>query len=145
MSLAAKNTTATIIPAMRYRDAPAAIEWLCKAFGFKRHAVYEDGEGGIAHAQLRYGNGMIMLGSIRHDEWGQMLAQPDENGGRETQSAYVVVADPDAHYANALAHGATVAMPIQDNDYGGRGYGLRDSEGHLWSFGSYDPWADDNA
>jgi uncharacterized glyoxalase superfamily protein PhnB len=57
----AKQTTATVIPALQYRDAPAAIEFLCRAFGFERNAVYQ-GEGGlIAHAQLKFGNGMVML------------------------------------------------------------------------------------
>lgn len=141
MSIAAKHTVSTIIPAMRYRDAPTAIEWLCRAFGFEKHAVYEDGAGGIAHAQLSYGNGMIMLGSIHDNEWGRMMAQPDEIGGRETQCACVIVADPDAHYANAVAHGAQIVMPLKDNDYGGRGYACHDLEGHLWNFGNYDPWA----
>ena len=140
MSIAPMQTVTTIIPGMRYRDAPAAIEWLCRAFGFEKNAVYEDGAGGIAHAQLTYGNGMIMLGSIHDNEWGRMMAQPDEIGGRETQCSSVIVADPDAHYANAVANGATIVMPVRDNDYGGRSYGCRDLEGHLWNFGNYDPW-----
>jgi uncharacterized glyoxalase superfamily protein PhnB len=59
--------TSTIIPCLRYRDAPRMIEWLCQAFGFERHLVVEDGKGGIAHAQLTLGPGMIMLGSARGD------------------------------------------------------------------------------
>ena len=58
---------------MRYHDAAAAIEWLCEAFGFVRHLVVP-GEGGIiAHAQLRFGNSMIMLGSARDDEFGKLV------------------------------------------------------------------------
>jgi uncharacterized glyoxalase superfamily protein PhnB len=57
-----------------------------------------------------------------------------------TQSSYVVVADPDAHYRTAKAAGAEIVMDIVDQDYGGRGYTCRDLEGHVWSFGSYDPW-----
>src|SRR5688500_2576963 len=95
----AKNTTATVIPALRYRDAPAAIEWLCEAFGFEKHLVVSDDQGGIAHAQLSFGNGMIMLGSVRKSEFGDMMKQPDEIGGAETQSPYLVVADADAAYA----------------------------------------------
>jgi len=136
----AKDTVATIIPTMRYRDAPAAIDWLCKAFGFHAHAVHEDGKGGIAHAQLTMGNGMIMLSSVNDDEWGRLIAQPDAIGERETQCCCIIVADPDAHHANAIAHGARILDPIRDNDYGGRGYSCRDPEGHLWWFGSYDPW-----
>ena len=140
MSLAA-STPATIIPCLRYRDAPAAIEWLCAAFGFVKHAVYADGDT-VHHAQLTFGNGMVMLGSADNtSEWGRQIVQPDETGLRETQSPCVIVADCDAHYARAKAAGATIVQDIADQDYGGRGYSCRDPEGHLWWFGSYDPWA----
>ena len=58
-----KSKSASIIPCLRYRNAPAAIEWLCQAFGFEKSAVYPGDNGTIAHAQLTFGNGMIMLGS----------------------------------------------------------------------------------
>jgi uncharacterized glyoxalase superfamily protein PhnB len=131
----------TIVPAMRYRDAPAAIAWLCDAFGFTRHLVVPGPEGTIAHAQLTLGSGMIMLGSVADTPYGKNMRQPDEIGGAETQTAYVVVADVDAHYARAKAAGAEIVIDIKDEDYGGRGYTCRDLEGHIWSFGSYDPWA----
>lgn len=140
---AAKDGTGTggvIIPTMRYRDAPAAIDWLCRAFGFERHLVVPDGDGGIAHAQLRFGNGMIMLGSTREGPFDQLTAQPEAIGGKATQSPYVVVAEIDAHYARARAAGAAIVLDIKDEPYGGRGYSCRDPEGHLWNFGSYDPW-----
>lgn len=135
-------TRVTVIPCLRYRDAPAAIEWLCKAFGFERHAVYPNESGGIAHAQLSFGNGMIMLGSVEADSaWSAYMRQPDEIGGAETQSAYLVVADADALYARASAAGARIAIEIHDEDYGGRGFGCQDPEGHFWYFGTYDPWS----
>jgi uncharacterized glyoxalase superfamily protein PhnB len=65
----AKNTISTVIPAMRYRDAATAIEWLCEAFGFEKRLVVPGENGGIAHAQLTFGSGMIMLGSARDDEY----------------------------------------------------------------------------
>ncbi|MGH8037000.1 MAG: VOC family protein [Stenotrophomonas sp.] len=133
-------TGSTIIPCLRYRDARAAIAWLERAFGFKAQAVYAEGDI-VYHAQLVHGAGMIMLGSVDNGgEWGKLVVQPDEVGGRETQSACVIVADPDAHYARAVAAGAELAIDIADQDYGGRGYACRDLEGHLWWFGSYDPW-----
>lgn len=141
MATPAKQTMSTVIPAMRYRDAPAAINWLCRAFGFERHLIVPDDAGGIAHAQLRFGQGMIMLGSARDDDYGRLVKQPREVGG-DTMSAYVVVADCDAHYRRAKAGGAEIVMEIEDKDYGGRGYTCRDCEGRLWSFGSYDPWTD---
>ncbi|MGH9859018.1 MAG: VOC family protein, partial [Candidatus Acidiferrales bacterium] len=63
----AKETRATVIPCLRYQDAPAAIEWLCRVFGFEKHLVVPNPDGTIAHAQLSFGNGMIMLGSVRPD------------------------------------------------------------------------------
>jgi uncharacterized glyoxalase superfamily protein PhnB len=125
---------------MRYRDAPAAIAFLCNAFGFKKHLVVP-GEGNVIHhAQLTLGNGMIMLGSVQDNDFGQYMAMPDETGGRETQSAYVIVPNADTHYARAKAAGAAILRDIKTEDYGGRGYTCRDPEGHIWNFGTYDPW-----
>jgi len=133
-----KDTISTVIPTMRYRDARAAIDWLCIAFGFTPSLIVEDGDGGIAHAQLRYGNGMIMLGSARDDEFGRLQRPPTTDA--VTQSPYIIVAGVDDHYAHAVASGANITIDIKDEDYGGRGYSCRDPEGHLWNFGSYDPW-----
>ena len=133
----------TIIPALRYRDAPAMIDWLCKAFGFEKNAVYPNPDGTIAHAQLTLGNGMLMLGSVTNGTpYSALLRQPDEMDRTVTQSPYLVVADCDAVYATAKAAGAEIVLDIVDQDYGGRGFSCRDPEGHLWSVGSYDPWAD---
>lgn len=129
----------SIIPCLRYRDALAAIDWLCVAFGFQRHAVHAEGYM-VQHAQLVFGNGMIMLSSVRPGEWSAQMIQPDETEGLETQSACVVVAEVDAHYQHAKAAGAEIVIDIADQPYGGRGYACRDPEGHLWWFGSYDPW-----
>jgi uncharacterized glyoxalase superfamily protein PhnB len=99
------------------------------------------GEGDtIVHAQLSFGNGMIMLGSVLDTEFGRLMKQPDEIGGAETQTAYVIVSDADAVYARAKAAGARIVLDIKDEDYGGRGFSCRDIEDHLWNFGTYDPW-----
>ena len=82
----------------------------------------------------------MMLGSIRDNEFSKLIKQPDELAGVETQRPYVVVKDPDAHYARAVAAGAKIVREIEDASYGGRGYSCHDLEGYLWSFGSYDPW-----
>jgi uncharacterized glyoxalase superfamily protein PhnB len=140
MASPAKNTRTTVIPAMRYKDAPKAIEWLCEAFGFEKHLVVPGPDNTIAHAQLSFGNGMIMLGSATDSEYGRLVTHPSETGGLETQTAYVIVADVDTHYARAKAAGAKIALDIKDEDYGGRDYTCRDLEGHVWTFGSYDPW-----
>jgi uncharacterized glyoxalase superfamily protein PhnB len=112
----AKNTKATIIPVLRYRDAPAAIEWLCKVFGFEKHLVVPHQDGSVAHAQLSFGNGMIMLASVPKTEmeFGRLMKQPDEMGGAQTQISYLVVTDVDALYANAKAGGARIATEIKE-------------------------------
>jgi uncharacterized glyoxalase superfamily protein PhnB len=140
MNSPAKNTVATVIPSLRYRDASAMIDWLCNAFGLEKQAVYADGNI-VQHAQLTFGNGMIMLGSVANESaWGERIAQPDEIGGRETQCCCLIVADCAAHYARAKAAGAEIVDELETKEYGGSGYGCRDPEGHLWWFGDYDPW-----
>ncbi|MEW9624867.1 VOC family protein [Rhodanobacter geophilus] len=135
-----------LIRCLCHRDAHAMIDRLCRAFGFEKHAAYDDDAGGVAHAQLVHGRGMLMLvlmlmlGSVRDDAFGRRIAQPDETGGRETQCTCVVVADCKAHCDHARAIGAEIVDDYEEKDYGGAGYSCRDPEGHLWSFGSYDPW-----
>ncbi len=133
---------ANIIPTMRYKDAQAAIEWLCGAFGFQKHMVVEGPNGTVAHAQLTYGDGMIMLGSARDDEFGRQMKTPRE-AGTNTQSSYIVVNEINAHYGQAVEAGAEIVKPLVNEDYGGQGYSVLDLEGNLWNFGSYNPWAGD--
>ena len=135
-----KTTMATVIPTMRYNDAAAAIEWLCKAFGFEKHLVVPGEDGTVVHAQLIFGTGMVMLGSARESEFDNLQKPPSSLGGAVSQSPYIIVEDADKHYARAVAAGAEIVMEIKYEDYGGRDYSCRDPEGHVWSFGSYDPW-----
>ncbi|HXR98336.1 MAG TPA: VOC family protein [Terriglobales bacterium] len=130
----------TIIPALRYRDAKAAIEWLCRVFGFEQKAVYAGPGASIAHAELTLGGGMIMLGSQMDDEYGRGFASPLELG-RETRTAYIVVADIDAVHARAIEAGAEILRKLQNTDYGSREFRVKDPEGHTWSVGTYNPWA----
>ena len=85
---------------------------------------------------------MVMVGTLRDDEVGRIQRVPAETGGRVTASAYVIIDEVDAHCARAVAAGAELVMPPEDQPHGGRLYLCRDLEGHLWCFGSYDPWAD---
>jgi uncharacterized glyoxalase superfamily protein PhnB len=78
MATLAKNTRATIIPCLRYRNAPAAVDWLCQTFGFEKQLVVAGENGSIAHAQLGFGNGMIMLASVDDSPYGSFIKQPDE-------------------------------------------------------------------
>jgi uncharacterized glyoxalase superfamily protein PhnB len=129
------------MPTLRYRDAPAAIDWLCQVLGFERHAVYSNPDGSIGHAELTLGGGMIMLGSVKDDEYGRGFKTPAELGGVETRSTYIVVGDADATHARAQAAGAVIVRPLQDTPYGSREFGVKDPEGNTWSVGTYDPWA----
>ena len=134
---------ATVTPCLRYLNAPAAIKWLCKAFGFKKHAVYAAKDGTIMHAQLTYGNGMIMLSSARQDDYGKLVALPkDLKRAVNTHSVCVIVEDADKHYKQAKKAGAEIVWEIEDQHYGGRSYVCRDPEGYLWCFGTYNPWTD---
>jgi uncharacterized glyoxalase superfamily protein PhnB len=132
----------SIIPCLRYRDAAAAITWLCNTFGFEKQAAFTNDDGSIAHAQLTLGGGMVMLGSAgsEHSEWGRLIRQPDEVGGIETQAAYIAVKDADEVYARVKAAKAVIDIDIRDEEHGGRGFTCRDPEGHIWSIGTYNPW-----
>ncbi len=136
-----KQKGSVIITTMRYKDAPAAIEWLCDAFGFEKHLVVSGENETIVHAQLKYGNAMIMLGSEKDSEYDQFLKTPIDLNGINTQSPYIIVEKIDDHYSRAIAVGAKIVLDIKDEDYGGRGYSCLDPEGYLWNFGSYNPWA----
>lgn len=136
-----ENTSkSTIIPALRYKDAPAAIDWLCKVLGCTRHQVFTNPDGTIAHAELVLNGGMLMLGSTKDDEYGRGFKSPSELGGIETRATYVVVNDADAVYVRAQSAGAAIVRPIEDTHYGSREFILKDPEGHSWSVGTYDPW-----
>lgn len=134
------ETRSTVMPALRYRDAPAAIDWLCEVLGFARHAVYPGPDNTIGHAELTLGSGMIMLGSHKDDDYGHNFTAPSEIGGKETRSAYLIVPDADAVYARVKAAGGTIVREIQDTPYGSREFTVKDPEGHSWSVGTYDPW-----
>jgi uncharacterized glyoxalase superfamily protein PhnB len=128
----------TIFPALRYRDATAAIDWLGRAFGFEPRMVVDGGEGIVAHAELVLGEAMIMLGSARPADAGEYdkVAPPPGSA-----SMYVVVPDPDARHERAHAAGAETVREPQDTEYGSREFTVRDLEGNVWSFGTYQPWA----
>ena len=135
-----KTNGSHIIPTMRYKDAPKAIDWLCKAFGFERHLVVPGENGTIGHAQLSFGNAMIMLGSENESDYGKWLSTPKDIKGLNTQAPYVIVEQIDEHYKKAVQEGVEIIVDIKDEDYGGRAYTCRDPEGHIWNFGSYNPW-----
>jgi uncharacterized glyoxalase superfamily protein PhnB len=125
----------TVYPTLSYDDAGAAIEFLVERFGAERHAVYAADDGSIQHAELRFGNGIVMLGPAREG----FPATRGRGGG-----IYVVVDDPDAHHARATAAGAEITRELFDTEYGSREYAAKDPEGNSWYFGTYQPFAYDH-
>jgi uncharacterized glyoxalase superfamily protein PhnB len=122
--------------AVFYEDAPAAIEWLGRAFGFETRLKVEGGDGGIVHSELVFGGGVVMVASVRRNErW----RSPRSIGGANTQSLFAYVDDVEAHCARARAAGAQIVTEPTTKDYGSdwgidRGYQAEDPEGHRWWF-----------
>jgi uncharacterized glyoxalase superfamily protein PhnB len=131
----------TVVPALRYRNVPAAIDWLCKAFGFEQDFVVRGESGAIRYVQLTCGRGMVMVGPAPESSGDSYMRQPDEVGGIETQTCYFYLEDVKTHYARAKAAGAEIVLDIDDRSAGGLGYSCRDPEGHVWNFGTFDPWS----
>ena len=141
MSEEAQRSGSSLIPSVRYRDAETSIAWLERALGFVRHAVYT-GEGGVVHhAELRHGNGMIMVGSTGNPSpMEEHYATPADIDNRVTSPLYLLVEECEPVWASAQAAGAEVLMALQEMPFGGKAFTVRDPEGHIWSVGEYDPW-----
>ena len=125
------DTTPNIFPVLRYDDAAGAIRFLSEAFGFDVKSDHRAPDGSVAHADLGFGPSGVGISSAG-------ASPADSPWSRVRQGVYIVVEDPDAHYDRARAAGADVAVPIADQSYGSRDFTLRDPEGHLWGFGTYD-------
>jgi uncharacterized glyoxalase superfamily protein PhnB len=129
------STPSDIHPCLTYDDAPSAIEWLCRAFGFTKQLVVPGPNGTVVHSELSLGTGVVMVSSPK----------PEANrfglgSGKSAAAALsVYVEDPDKHHAVAVAAGARVITPLRDEEYGARGYSVLDTEGHQWYFGNYRP------
>ncbi len=131
----------TLIPSFRYRDAHAAVDFLERALGFTRHAVYPGPDNTVQHAELRHGSGMIMLGSASNPSLHPHLhAHPQDVEGRVTSSTYLVVPDCDPVWKSAQEAGAEILAELRTMSYGGRSFAIRDPEGYQWSVGEYSPW-----
>jgi len=126
----------SVYPVLRYQDAPAALDFLAKAFGLTATTVHEEG-GKIVHAQMAWDTGVIMLGS------GSESGDGTFDSGRTV--LYLAVADPDAHHDRSVAAGAEVVMELVDQPYGSREYAALDPEGNVWCFGTYRPGPNDGA
>ena len=121
-------------PVLTYEDAPGAIEFLERAFGFERKEVHEGDKGGVAHAELGFAGEVVGLSSVSEGD-------PRFSQGAGRTTVYVVTEDPDSVFARASNAGAEVVMEPTDQDYGSRDFAVRDPEGNIWAFGTYNPEA----
>jgi len=129
--MASNKSLGTIIPTMRYQDASAAMDWLCKTFGFEKRLVVPGENATIAHAQLTLGNGMIMLASATEDEYGALVKPLENTSSPCTQSPYIVVDEVDALYERVKTAGAKIEIELKEEDYGGKVFSCRDPQGQL--------------
>ncbi|MGQ4616442.1 VOC family protein [Nocardia sp. R7R-8] len=128
------STRTAVWPTLTFRDARAMAAFLVEAFGFREAALYtrEDDPSIVEHAELRWPlGGGVMFGSAGKDD------SPFSTRPTGTDSVYLVCEEPDALFARATAAGAEVVRDLRDEDYGSRGFTVRDPEGNLWSFGTY--------
>jgi uncharacterized glyoxalase superfamily protein PhnB len=128
--MATDTAPPAVYPVLTYADADAAISWLAGAFGFVPGEVTRDDEGRIVHATLTCPGGVVMLSQSRGDD------SPFDLG---PVCLYLVVGHPDAHFARAQSAGAEVVMEPTDQPYGSREHAVRDPEGNVWCFGTYQP------
>ena len=129
-----RDNDSTVWPILTYRDARAALAFLHDAFGFEETSVFarDDDPTIVEHAEMRWPlGGGIMLGTAGKD---------DSPFGRRVPgdvAVYIVRDDPDGLYARAMRAGAEIVRDLVDEDYGSRGFTVRDPDGNLWSFGTY--------
>jgi len=128
-----------LIPATRYRDPDAAHAFLRDVLGLEDHAVYRGEDGKILHAEMKVGGGLMMFGPPGDGPFEAVMIDPAETGGRETTTIYAVVPDVAAVHGRVKAAGARIVMPLEPQSYGGVSFSLADPEGHIWTFGDYDP------
>jgi uncharacterized glyoxalase superfamily protein PhnB len=128
-----------VVPMMPYRNPMPMIEWLADAYGFERRRLVRSASGELRYAQLDFGDGTIMVVPAQDRTFERLIVHPDQIGGVETQTCYLVVPDIDGHYAKATSSGAEIVSDIVVDERGGRSYASRDPEGHIWRFGTYDP------
>ncbi len=140
MKVVSHVTAGRASPGMRYRDVDAAIEFLCRAFGFELRSAETNANGNTLYAELSFGSTIIMIAAASGFDLDRFMKQPGDIGGAETQCCYYVVDDIDAHYARARNAGCEIVIDMQTRPNGAQAFTSRDPEGHLWCFGTYDPW-----
>jgi PhnB protein len=119
-----------VVPALRYEDVGAAVEWLTGAFGFRELLRWTDESGRTGHADIELEGGVVML------EAGP-AGFPNARDGQDRTTILVWVGDVDLHFARAAAAGAEIVERPVDKPWGLRRYMARDLEGHVWQFNQH--------
>ncbi len=124
------SATQRVFPYLAYEDATAAVEWLCRVFGFERVDVQTIPDGRIVHAALSLQGGQIMLASL-FDGGGYRSPK-----GLDALPSHLLihVDDVEAHFRDAKAAGANILYGPKEQPWGGRLYEATDLEGHRWAF-----------
>ena len=122
-----------IVPYLHYNKVEEALEWLSAAFGFKVSFTMPDSQGHLLHAEMRYGDGLVMMGPTSRD-YGAL--SPLDLAG-VNQGLYIYVDDVIAHFEHAKANGADIIMEPEYMFWGDRMYTAKDLEGHKWTFSQH--------
>jgi uncharacterized glyoxalase superfamily protein PhnB len=122
-----------------YEDAARAIDWLCNAFGFEVQLKVTSDDGKVAHSELTFGGGLVMVSEAAERDRFPYRRCPADVGGANTQNMMIYVDDVEAHCKHAREAGAVIVQEPETHDYGedywtDRGYQCRDPGGHHWWF-----------
>ena len=120
-----------VTPYLHYKDSDAALEFITSVLGAKEKFKMTGDDGKVAHAEVEFDGGVVMLGTPGPD-----YRSPSELGGR-TVGIYVYIDDVDDHFARIKEAGATITEEPTDKFYGDRSYGCQDPEGHQWWFATH--------
>jgi PhnB protein len=115
------------------RNAAAAVEFYKKALGATELARVNDPGGKIMHTELKIGDSRVMMA----DEYPEMCARSPQSLGGSPVSMYLYVEDADRVFNQAVAAGAKVVRPVQDQFYGDRSGAIEDPFGHSWQIATH--------
>jgi PhnB protein len=125
----------TVTPYLIVKDGASALEFYKKAFGAteKMRMACPSGSGKVMHAEIKVGDSPIMLAG----EFPEMNCRSPQSFGGTPVSICLYVEDVDALFKQAVAAGATVTRPLQDQFYGDRSGTVTDPYGHVWTISTH--------
>ena len=126
------TATPRITPVLAYADIAAAQAFLVEAFGFNGGELHRTEDGQVVHGEVHADGQSIWLHRTNPDHG---LASP-QSREQVFGGLAILVDDVDAHCDRARNAGAVIDHEPQDQPYGRREYGARDTEGHRWWFGT---------